>query len=75
MSESTQWEYQVVELGSTLRGVKPEEAEEAMNELGEAGWEVIHVQQLQSSNKLWITSKRPLTRSSRRRRTLPGERW
>jgi hypothetical protein len=71
----TQWEYIVQELGSVFRGVKPEEAEAIMNELGEAGWEIIHIRQPQSSNKLWITAKRPLTTRSRRRRSLPGERW
>jgi hypothetical protein len=71
----TRWEYIVQELGTTFRGVKPEEAEEALNELGEAGWEVIHIRQPQSSNKLCVTAKRPLTTASRRRRSLPGEQW
>ena len=71
----TRWEYIVVELGSTFRGVKADEAEAAMNELGEDGWEVFHIRQPQGGNKLFISAKRPLTTRSRRRRSLPGEQW
>ena len=73
MTGTTQWEYLVEVLGSTLKSIKPEEAEIILNELGEAGWEVFHIRQPQGSNKIWITAKRPLTSSSRRRRSLPGE--
>lgn len=75
MSENLQWEYRIETLGSAFRGVKPESLEIFLNELGVDGWEVVSVHQPHSSNQVWVTAKRALSRDSRRRRSQPGESW
>jgi hypothetical protein len=75
MDELQQWEYRVQTFGSALRAPKDEETEGALNEWGEEGWEVVAVRSVESTNKMVVVAKRPLTASTRRRRTLPGEPW
>ena len=75
MSETIQWEYRIEVIGSAWRSTKPEHAEDFLNELGQSGWEVINLHQPENSNKIWITAKRPLTITTRRRRSLPGAEW
>jgi hypothetical protein len=75
MSENTQWEYRIETVGSAFKGVKPEKLEIYLNEMGLDGWEVVSLHQPHSGSKVWITIKRPLRRSSRRRRTQPGDQW
>ena len=48
---------------------------EYLNELGEEGWEVVSLHQPHSSNKVWVTIKRPLTTSTRRLRSRPEQQW
>ena len=68
MAEITHWEYHIEELGSVLRGPKLVDVEAYLNQVGEAGWEVVNVHHLQSSNKVWVTMKR-------RRRSRAAESW
>ncbi len=75
MSENMQWEYKIEVLGSAFRGMKPEKLEVFLNELGLDGWEVVSVHQPHSSNQIWITAKRSITRDTRRRRSQPGQSW
>jgi hypothetical protein len=75
MSEQTQWEYRIDVVGSAWRSSKPEDVETYLNELGMEGWEVINLHQPENSNKVWITIKRLLTTSERRRRSRPGVEW
>ncbi len=75
MDELQQWEYRVRTFGSALRGPKDEEVEGTLNEWGQEGWEVVAVRSVESTNKMAVVAKRPLTASARRRRTLPGEPW
>jgi len=75
MAEITHWEYHIEELGSVLRGPKLVDVEAYLNQVGEAGWEVVNVHHLQSSNKVWVTMKRPLTDETRRRRSRAAESW
>ena len=75
MPENVQWEYRIETIGSFFKKVKPEILEEFLNELGQEGWEATSVHHPQNSNQIWITIKRPVTRSTRRRRSLPEETW
>lgn len=38
---SRKWTYKVVELEPGFRGVRPEQVEDALNELGAKGWELV----------------------------------
>ena len=72
MAETTQWEYRVRTIGSAF-GTKDEYIEATLNEWGQEGWEAIHVYTPSQSSKVTIVARRPLTASSRRRSTWPGE--
>ena len=69
--EVPQWEYQVVSLGSIIRSPKDDELEILLDEWGQDGWELISAVRGENTNRLTLIAKRPLTRSSRRRRTMP----
>lgn len=69
------WEYHVDVLGGALRGVKAEELETHLNQVGEEGWVLVCVHQPQNSNRLWVTVKRPLTAVAKRRRSRLEESW
>lgn len=69
--ESTQWEYYVHSLGSILRSPKDEELAELLDEIGEEGWELVTAVRGESTNRLTLIAKRPLTTASRRRRSMP----
>ena len=71
MAETPLWEYRIKTLGGTLRGIKDEELETALNEWGNEGWEVISARGIENTNKVSIVAKRPLTDATRRRRSLP----
>ncbi|MEW6567321.1 MAG: DUF4177 domain-containing protein [Chloroflexota bacterium] len=75
MPEVTQWEYRVVSFGGGLRSPKDEDLEAALNELGAEGWEVVGVTKRESSYRLTLIAKRPLTVAARRRRTMPEGSW
>jgi len=71
--DTTQWEYHIQTFGSTFSQPKDEEMEEQLNALGEEGWEVVAITSLEGSNKMRIVAKRPLTASTRRRRSWPDQ--
>jgi len=71
MTEQTQWEYRVQTIGGAF-GTKDELIEATLNEWGEAGWEALAVYTPSGGGKVTIVAKRPLSRSARRERTLPG---
>jgi hypothetical protein len=71
MTEPVQWEYQVNTIGKTLGGLKDDEAAAFLNELGEAGWEVIGIYPIENSNKVRLVAKRLLTAATRRQRSMP----
>ncbi|MCS6906508.1 MAG: DUF4177 domain-containing protein [Anaerolineales bacterium] len=72
MSEIAPWEYRVLSVGSAWRGPRDEVLEEALNELGAEGWEVISVLAHDyGGGKVRVVAKRPLTDRARRRRSLP----
>lgn len=72
MNEHPLWEYRVISLGGWWRGPSDEALEEALNELGAEGWEIISVMaQDYSNSKVRVVAKRPLTDRARRRRSLP----
>jgi hypothetical protein len=72
MPETLGWEYRVLSVGRWI-GVKDEELEAALNELGEQGWEAVNLFHREGSNKVTLVAKRPLTPAARRRRSLAGE--
>jgi hypothetical protein len=71
MTATPRWEYLVLTLGAALRGPKDEEFTEALNELGEQGWEVINAMPIEGSNKVRVLARRPQISESRRRRSWP----
>jgi hypothetical protein len=75
MAEKIQWEYRIEVFGSTFRGLKPENVEQYLNDLGLEGWEVVNLHHPTNSSKVWITIKRPLPESTRRRRSQSSDQW
>ena len=72
MTETTQWEYRVQTIGGNF-GTKDELIETTLNGWGQEGWEAIHVFASSQGGKITIVAKRPLTASSRRQSTWPGQ--
>ena len=71
MSESNQWEYRVLTVGSFFKGVKDDVLETMLNEMGEDGWEVVGFRTIENSNQSQVIAKRPLGPTARRRRSMP----
>jgi hypothetical protein len=69
-NETEKWEYRVDTIGSFL-GTKDEHIEATLNEWGQEGWEVTHVYTPSGSGNVTIVAKRPLTRETIRRRSMP----
>lgn len=69
--ENEKWEYKVQTLGSAVLGTKDEDLEENLNLLGMEGWEVFHVYIASGGGKTSIVAKRPLTRETIRKRSMP----
>jgi len=63
----TQWEYCIEVFGSVWKSPKPEETQAFLNELGLQGWEIINLHHPENSNKVWVTAKRPISETDRRR--------
>jgi hypothetical protein len=72
MSETIQWEYRVLTIGSAF-GTKDQQIEATLNEWGLEGWEATHVYTPSQSGKVTIVAKRPLTTSGRRRSAWPSQ--
>lgn len=70
-NEFQKWEYRVQTIGSIF-GTKDENIEAILNQWGEEGWEVTHVYTPEGSGKVTIVAKRPLTRETIRRRSMPS---
>ena len=68
--ENSKWEYRVLTIGSVF-GTKDEHMEETLNQWGQEGWEAINVYTPYGSGKITIVAKRPLTRETLRRRSMP----
>jgi hypothetical protein len=68
MADYEQWEYRVVTFGSAWQGMKDEEIEAGLNEMGAEGWEVIGMTFY--PHQLKVAAKRPLTRTVRRQRSM-----
>lgn len=66
------WEYRVQTVGGFFKGVPADELEELLNGWGEEGWEVVSTHILENANKINVIAKRPLTRATRRERSMPS---
>jgi 3'-phosphoadenosine 5'-phosphosulfate sulfotransferase len=73
MSVGAQWEYTVESLGGALRGVRPEELADLLNQAAEESWEPVDMMLRSSnSNQIMIVLRRPTqTRARRRKRRWP----
>lgn len=71
MPETNQWEYRVKTFGTFFKGVKDDELETELNQWGEEGWEVVAYRLIENTNQAQLIAKRPLTRESRRWRSMP----
>ena len=69
-NETEKWEYKVLTIGSMF-GTKDEDIEETLNSWGMEGWEALNVYTPYGSGKITIVAKRPLTRETSRRRSMP----
>jgi len=71
VEEIKQWEYRVQTVGTFWSGVKANELEQLLNELGEEGWEVVSTHIIENANKINVIAKRPLSSTARRFRSMP----
>jgi hypothetical protein len=71
MPETNQWEYRVKTFGTFFKGVKDDELETELNQWGEEGWEVVAYRLIENTNQAQLIARRPLTRESRRWRSMP----
>jgi len=71
MVESVKWEYTLQIVGASWKGTRHDEVLEALNRLGDEGWEVFSVENLPNSSKVRVVAKRPLPASIRRRQGWP----
>jgi hypothetical protein len=71
MSELNQWEYCVKTIGTFFKGVKDDELEAMLNQMGEEGWEFIGFRTIENTNQAQFVAKRPLDRTARRWRSMP----
>ena len=69
-NENEKWEYRVQTIGNFF-GTKDEVIEETLNVWGIEGWEVITVYTPYGSGNVTLVAKRPLTRETSRRRSMP----
>ncbi|MBI5932788.1 MAG: DUF4177 domain-containing protein [Chloroflexi bacterium] len=69
--EMQKWEYRVQTVGGFFKGVPADELEELLNEWGMDGWEVVSTHILENANKINVIAKRPLSRTTRRERSMP----
>jgi hypothetical protein len=69
--ELIKWEYRVRSFGSMWSAPKPDEMELVLQEWGTDGWEVVSAFNSESSNKVTLIAKRPLTREISRSRSMP----
>lgn len=70
-NEIDKWEYRVETFGSFWSGVKAEDVQETLNQWGEQGWEVVSATAFEHYNKIYVVAKRPLTRETIRKRSMP----
>ena len=70
MSDPTLWEYRVQTIGG-LFGTRDEDIEAMLNEWGNEGWEAFSVHRVEGTHKVTVVARRPLTSTSRRRRSMP----
>ncbi|RJP51350.1 MAG: hypothetical protein C4583_08900 [Anaerolineaceae bacterium] len=70
--EMQKWEYRVQTVGGFFKGVPADELEELLNEWGVEGWDVISTHILENVNKINVIAKRPLSRTTRRERSIPA---
>ena len=72
MADIPKWEYRVQTFGGALGGPKDDILTAALDEWGAEGWKVISVHNLDSSQKVRVVARRPLTRAAQRHRTYPA---
>lgn len=71
-NEFSKWEYRAETFGGFWKGIKVEEMQEDLNQWGEQGWEVVSATGFENYNKIYVIAKRPLTRETIRRRSMPN---
>jgi hypothetical protein len=69
--EIKQWEYRVQTVGGFFTGVKADALEELLNQWGADGWKVVSTHIIENANKINVIAKRPMTRTTRRERSMP----
>jgi hypothetical protein len=69
--EMKKWEYRVQTFGTFWTVAKQQDIQQALNEWGEQGWEVVSTHIIENVNKINVIAKRPLTREIRRSRSMP----
>jgi hypothetical protein len=69
------WEYRTVGFGGVLKGVKLEEMDAALTELGKEGWEAVGITAEDSKGKLVVLLKRRLGGAGPRQSGDTWSRW
>ncbi|MGD8814124.1 MAG: hypothetical protein PVI78_06565 [Anaerolineales bacterium] len=64
-----EWEYGVETLGTIWRSPSPDDLARLLNAAAFEGWEPVSVVSLSSGNRLLVILRRPLTKTTRKRRT------
>ena len=54
------WAHQVIEIKSTIFGVKTEAIQGKLDQMGQSGWELVQVMSAQSYSNVHLYFKRPL---------------
>jgi hypothetical protein len=64
----TIWEYRVELLGTALRGARPADLEQLLNNGAEQGWEPVDLMSQSNSSKVWVVLRRRSGAAPRPRR-------
>jgi len=67
------WEYAVRPAGGALKGAKPEELAEMLNEAASEGWELAQIVPQENIRTLLLILRRPSTPRTRRQATWSGQ--
>jgi hypothetical protein len=73
MTEKIQWEYHAFSVGSFWSAPSDEQIEDALNEVGQEGWELVSTFPAHNSSKVTFVARRPLTHTTRRQRAWAGD--
>jgi hypothetical protein len=63
------WEYWVESMGNVVRGPKPTEIEDFLNQADEDGWEFVQAMKVENSNRVLFYMRKQILSTKRKRRS------